>query len=131
MKKMFNGCYYLTSISECKNKNDKNILNSQNDTGFIEEDRQSNNLYPGNNSLSIEKFSSKKSSNKLNSKNPLNFLPSISNYNKIKNISFMLSGCISLKSLPDISKRNTSNVTNMEAMFQQCSSLISLPVISK
>ena len=131
MKKMFNGCYYLTSISECKNKNDKNILNSQNDTGFIEEDRQSNNLYPRNNSLSIEKFSSKKSSNKLNSKNPLNFLPSISNYNKIKNISFMLSGCISLKSLPDISKWDTSEVSDMNHMFYECNLLLSLPDISK
>ena len=38
--------------------------------------------------------------------------------------------CISLTSLPDISKWNTSNVTNMSGMFYDCKSLESLPDIS-
>ena len=43
----------------------------------------------------------------------------------------MFYNCESLKSLPDISKWNTSNVTNMEDMFYYCGSLESLPDISK
>ena len=39
--------------------------------------------------------------------------------------------CLSLTSLPDISKWNTSNVTNMSGMFFGCISLTSLPEISK
>ena len=83
MKKMFYGCCYLTSISEFKNKNNQNIINSQNDSDLI---GQSNDLYSGCISSSMTKIFSKKSSSKLNSKNPLDFLPSISNYifNKIK-----------------------------------------------
>ena len=36
--------------------------------------------------------------------------------------------CISLKSLPDISKWNTKNVKSMKYMFYDCSSLESLPM---
>ena len=36
-----------------------------------------------------------------------------------------------LKSLPNISKWNTSNVNDMREMFYKCDSLISLPDISK
>ena len=43
----------------------------------------------------------------------------------------LLSGCSSLKSLPDISKWDTNNVTNMSLLFSECSSLQSLPDISK
>ena len=43
----------------------------------------------------------------------------------------MFYGCKSLKSLPDISKWNTSNVTDMSRMFYCFSSLSSLPDISK
>ena len=49
---------------------------------------------------------------------------------KIKDISYMFSGCSSLSSLPDISKWNTNNVNNMSGMFSGCSSLSSLPDIS-
>ena len=38
---------------------------------------------------------------------------------------------VSLLSLPDISKWNTSNVNEMNSMFSKCNSLISLPDISK
>ena len=36
-----------------------------------------------------------------------------------------------MKSIPDISKFNTSNVINMNGMFYNCKSLLSLPDISK
>ena len=52
----------------------------------------------------------------------------------IKNIidaSFMFSGCVSLISLPDFDKWNTSNINNMRGMFLLCSSLSNLPDISK
>ena len=39
--------------------------------------------------------------------------------------------CISLISLPGISKLNTSNVNNISGMFLECNSLISLPDLSK
>ena len=44
---------------------------------------------------------------------------------------YLFSGCISLMSLPDISKWDTRKVTNMSYMFKNCSSLIKLPDISK
>ena len=43
----------------------------------------------------------------------------------------MFSGCISLKTLPDISNWDTSNVTNMSEMFSRCQGLIKLTDISK
>ena len=43
----------------------------------------------------------------------------------------MFSFCESLKSLPDISKWNTKNVTNMSEMLFGCISLKSLPPILK
>ena len=60
-------------------------------------------------------------------------LPDISkwNTNNITNMSYMFYNCSSLLSLPDISKWNTNNVTNMSGMFMWCSSLSSLPDISK
>ena len=42
-------------------------------------------------------------------------------------MSEMFSCCISLESLPDISKWNTDNVTDMSEMFYDCESLQSLP----
>ena len=46
-------------------------------------------------------------------------------------MSFMFSKCISLSSLPDISKWNTNNVKYINCMFYNCTSLSSLPDISK
>ena len=43
----------------------------------------------------------------------------------------MFSGCESLQSLPDISKWNTSNVVYMDRIFSNCILLTSLPDISK
>ena len=50
--------------------------------------------------------------------------------NKVTNMSNLFSGCLSLSSLPDISKINTTNITNMCNMFNGCSTLTSLPEIS-
>ena len=46
-------------------------------------------------------------------------------------MSYLFYGYSELKSLPDISKFNTSNVINMNRMFYNCKSLLSLPDISK
>ena len=43
----------------------------------------------------------------------------------------LFKGCSSLKSLPDISKWNTSNVTKMDNIFADCKNLLKLPDISK
>ena len=51
--------------------------------------------------------------------------------NNIIDASCMFWGCISLISLPDISKWNTINVTNIGSLFNQCKSLALLPDISK
>ena len=63
----------------------------------------------------------------------LSSLPDISkwNTNNVIKMNNMFSGCILLSSLPDISKLNTNNVTNISAIFSECSSLSSLPDISK
>ena len=50
-------------------------------------------------------------------------------YNYIYDISQIFYNCISIISLPDISKWNTNNVKNMSVMFKHCSSLSSLPDI--
>jgi len=63
----------------------------------------------------------------------LSSLPDISkwNTNNVTNMSYLFSGCSSLSSLPNISKWNTNNVTDMSYMFSECSLLSSLPDISK
>ena len=60
-------------------------------------------------------------------------IPDISkwNTNNVTNMQGIFSGCSTLSSLPDISKWNTNNVTNMSSMFDECSSLSSIPDISK
>ena len=49
------------------------------------------------------------------------------NTEKVTDMSFMFSGCLSLTSL-DVTKFNTANVTNMGSMFASCSKLTSLDV---
>ena len=63
----------------------------------------------------------------------LKSLPDISKWNtsNVFDMSVIFAGCSSLSSLPDISKWNTSNVIDMSGMFFNCSSLLSLPDISK
>ena len=43
----------------------------------------------------------------------------------------MFDGCLSLSSIPDISKWNIRNVKDISKMFSQCRSLISLPDLTK
>ena len=52
------------------------------------------------------------------------------NTSNVTNMSQLFSFCLSLTSLPDISKWNTSNVTDMNDMFDGCESLTSYPDIS-
>ena len=63
----------------------------------------------------------------------LETLPDISKWDtrNVSDMSYMFHNCESLKSLPDISNWNTSKVTNMSYMFYNCKSLKSLPDISK
>ena len=49
---------------------------------------------------------------------------------KYFNMSHMFYNCVSLLSLPDISKINTNDVTDMSKMFYNCSTLLSLLDIS-
>ena len=49
----------------------------------------------------------------------------------IYDISYMFSGCLSLISLPDISKMNLNNITNIIGIFFYCSSLSYIDDISK
>ena len=54
-------------------------------------------------------------------------------FNKIKQIPLvnLFCNCLSLQSIPDISKWNVSNVTNISCLFEGCSKLKSLPDLSK
>ena len=63
----------------------------------------------------------------------LRSLPDISKWNtsNVKNIEGIFNGCSSLTSLPDISKWNTCNVESMNNMFCDCKSLKSVPDLSK
>ena len=60
-------------------------------------------------------------------------IPNISkwNTNRVKDMSNMFYSCNSISSFPDISNWDTSNVTSMHSMFAHCSSISSLPDISK
>ena len=49
----------------------------------------------------------------------------------VDNINEIFKECISLISLPNISKWHTKNINYMNSLFEGCSSLISLPDISK
>ena len=133
------------------------------DEKFNEISKKSIDLYQGCLS-SLERISS--INNGFNNENNFNvndkiecIIPEISStLNKIKNLSFMFAGCISLKSIsdifqwnnykvtdinhlftacnslksfPDNSNWDTSDIREMQFLFQECKSLISLPDISK
>ena len=42
-------------------------------------------------------------------------------------MSGMFASCLSLTTLPDISKWNTNNVTNMNSMFISCKESLNIP----
>ena len=63
----------------------------------------------------------------------LKSIPDISKWNtsKVKSMNKIFYKCKSLKSIPDISEWNTSNVKDMSQIFYKCKSLISIPNIYK
>ena len=71
------------------------------------------------------------SNEKFNQNKENNLLTSVEcyNFNNITDMSYMFSECVSLISLPDISKWNTSNVTEMDDIFVGC--INCLNIISK
>ena len=107
-----------------------NIDKRKNDIKIFGEDFVNNNI---NNCKMLIEGKEYKLSEKFNikdfNKDKLTII--LKGINNITNMNRMFYNCSSLKSLPDISKWNTSNVTNMSEMFSGCSSLISLPDISK
>ena len=155
---MFHGCIHLLSVSESNNDIQQcisiDIFNDNNTNSSLYEEQESDNInelndlyfdYEFSNSLdfyygsiisSFENISSiSKEGNNYNSGNSDNKMDFIqvssTNKNKIKYMGGMFSGCLSLISIPDISKWDTSNVNNMSRLFQGCNSLISLPDITK
>jgi len=58
-------------------------------------------------------------------------LPDISkwNTNNVSNITDIFKGCSSLSSLPDISKWNTNNITDIASMFNKCLNIIISKII--
>ena len=95
LKEIFYGCYYLSSVSESQNENAQN------------------------NFTKFEYFTSNNNSTLSDLNNSSIYL------NKIINMSYMFSGCISLKSISDISKFNTFEMHYMDGVFKLCNSLIS------
>jgi len=120
---MFAECNLLSSISDLYIQSNSN---NENDINF--ENYFSNSL-----NISLSEISSKGSEDEQDD-NSININPFIKlflNKNNLLFIDKMYYNCYSLKSLPDISKWNTSNVNNMSYIFYNCNSLISLPDISK
>ena len=182
MSYMFYGCYHLFSVSEYQkwsfedNLNNTKVIFSEDDLflSLYEEKKMDNynkkdieNYFSlSNNSIKeLKSISSIKRNTNINSntleeyKEIQNGIPIFSlGYNRVSNMSYMLTGCISLispsfiskldisnvkninsvfsgcqslKELSDISNWNTSNVITMRALFNDCNSLKSLPDISK
>jgi len=100
-----------------------------------EKSKQTTGVFNNNILSSTVKYSSQmeiSSTLKYIDKNiPNNLESSFPYLNKVKNMSWIFSGCISLISLSGLSEWNTSNVTDMQYMFNNCISLLSLPDISK
>ena len=59
----------------------------------------------------------------------ISFSELFNNTEKIKDMSNMFKGCLSLESI-DISKFNTQNVANMSGLFSGCSSLNSIDLFN-
>ena len=165
-KKMFYGCYYLSSVSESQNEDSQQCISELYDifpdidthSQFYEEIEEDNNLILSNetNEISQESINlsygcnllsnenippiTKVKNNKYfeNTKELFDIIENISKFHSensekisdISDISYMFSACISLISLPDISKWNITNVKDMKYLFAGCISLKSLPDIS-
>ena len=161
MQEMFYRCYHLSSFSEAHTselyefnyKNISSLFSEDNKgTNLSKEEnytdlynnfetnqgsQDSNDIYDGSCLSSFEKSFSKNdfvggsNSGKTFISEKISKPPLSPNMKLIRNMGLMFYGCISLKSLPDISELNTSEVTDMEKMFFGCINLESLPDISK
>ena len=130
--------FYSSLFEEAKETyiNERNNINIDINNELNKEYKKSIDFYDGCILSSFENISSiSKVRNNYNSKNCKTILncyrETSINFNKIKDISCMFCGCISLKSLPNISNLDTSNVTDMNSLFNECILLISLPDISR
>ena len=129
-----------TSLSEEKKSNIINKTDNNNNLCLIEDSYETNiynnDLIKELDDLSLSNFTISINNDSSNSFNTIeNIINYFQNTNlkvgKLINTSCLFSGCISLMSVPDISKWNISNVVYMNAMFYNCSSLISFPDLSK
>ena len=95
---------------------------------FVEANKESCNiLYKGKEYELTQYFQNIEKN--YNNKDTVNFILKITN--SITSMKGMFYECISLFSLPDISKLNTSNVKDMSYAFYGCEYLSSFPDISK
>ena len=109
----------IFNLSEENNSSENNLILSLDEYGECQE------------YSSINKSHQQKSSNLSTIKSYNNLLKKIpEKKNNIIAFTEMFYGCISLKSLPDLSKWDTSKVTDMSGMFTHCRSLTSFPSIS-
>ena len=133
MSEMFYGCYHLISFSEYLEENyyqqinySKDILSESNYSSSLSEEDKLNTFY-NNNIIQLSFYNYTKIDNDNNfEKNSIItiYFPK-SSLKKVntKNMEGMFYGCLSLISLPDISKWNTSKVTDLSHMFFGCNSL--------
>ena len=134
-----NNPYLLFELIGKKNANEGNNININTNYELYEEFKESIDFYNECILSQSENISSIKTNlsdySYKNSDNIIYIYQALStnnNYNnKLKKISRMFYGCISLKTLPDLSNWDTSSVIEMNHMFCACKSLISLPDISK
>jgi len=141
---MFKNCIKLKEMSDYDN-----IINIEDEASYEYESCYDHNIdnYDDNNESSIINFYENVRENDINSTysevsksskvdNFFNSCMITKNSNIIinhyyYNMSEMFCNCISLTSLPDISKWNTDNMIDMSRIFINCYSLLSLPDISK
>ena len=134
-----NSCSPLFEAKNDDKKEETKNIDSKINYEMNESNTQSYDLYFGCAISSLEKtlLISSKNRNNLCIENSLNkYIQNIcqetsNNSLKIKDMSYMFYGCISLISLPDISRWNISNTDDISYMFTKCYSLMSLPDISK
>ena len=147
MKDMFHGCFYLSSVSESNIENIQKYICKSYDNftkaySLLYEETRIKNINEVNNIDVDNNYELKKKYKEesidlyygyyLSSFDNISLYKELSlNNNKIRNVRRMFSGCISLQSLPDLSKWDTSNIIDMGLMFDKCYSLITLPDISK
>ena len=111
----------INIIYDTKGENYINIFGSN----FVKNNKNKCKMIIDNKEYELaEKYKVKRSNNnKLKIK--------LKGINNVTNMNGMFYECLSLSSLPDISKWNTNNVNDMSNLLYRCLSLSSLPDISK